>query len=502
MEPWQSWTIASLFGVGAIYYYTTSGGQKKRGSSYKPFTPKQAQRRNSSKSRNEGKDKRRKEKGASGSDYAAEDSSEIVTASAPASGNEVAKKRGGQKEQQSSKLTHGSALQANDKSSIGEAEEDDGMDNQEFAKQLSDKMQGTSLKKPDGTQNKKSRRQAKRIEAATGTNGITSKASGVLPMQENSTASSTTGADADDDRSFANSPELGATNATTPSATDVSDMLEPPAKGPSVLRLTGPENPQPQRQPKPQKAVQEPETKKQRQNRRKKEEQKAMREQDEKERRIALENQRRTVREAEGRPAKNGLESSHAPSSNAWSSPSNSNQKSSTPPAKASQNSQLLDTFEEAMPSNLAHGKAVNNIPPEEEQIKLLNEMESDNSWNTVSKGGKSKKKGDVVQTSAGNGSTNTPKPTQSGASTVTEANTGFPKGAAGTSLNAQVNGTKKEQIGAKAKGQPGSSAKATRETIDPDVWNRANIHEHPDYDPAYPYALTGHPDDSEWAVV
>jgi len=43
---------------------------------------------------------------------------------------------------------------------------------------------------------------------------------------------------------------------------------------------------------------------------------------------------------------------------------------------------------------------------------------------------------------------------------------------------------------------------KVTKEDIDPNIWNHSNIHNHPDYDPELPYALTGHPDDDEWAVV
>ncbi|KAL8866262.1 MAG: hypothetical protein Q9174_006404, partial [Haloplaca sp. 1 TL-2023] len=53
---------------------------------------------------------------------------------------------------------------------------------------------------------------------------------------------------------------------------DISDMLEAPTKGHSILRLTGTEKQKPQA--KPQKPAQQPQTKKQRQQRRKKEEKK------------------------------------------------------------------------------------------------------------------------------------------------------------------------------------------------------------------------------------
>ena len=52
-----------------------------------------------------------------------------------------------------------------------------------------------------------------------------------------------------------------------------------------------------------------------------------------------------------------------------------------------------------------------------------------------------------------------------------------------------------------KSDAQEPKHVKATYETIDHSVWTRENITEHPDYDPDFPYALTGHPDDDEWAV-
>ncbi|KAL9131081.1 MAG: hypothetical protein Q9217_000904 [Psora testacea] len=495
MEPWQNWAIACVLISGAAYYYSTTGGQKKRPSGFKPYIPKQTQRRNSWGSRNESKGKRKKEKEASGSDPAPEDTADVSAGSAPGSETDAVRKRKGEKKQQPSKLAQSSTVEI----SI----EEEGMDNLEFAKQLSDKMTGTSLKKPDRTQHKKARGQAKRAEASmVGTNGNVPKPNGVMPLQENSTASSTTGADADDDLSSANSPELGATNDTTQSARDVSDMLEPPAKGPSVLILTEPVNPQPQRQPKAQKSVQESETKKQRQNRRKKEEQKAMREQAEKERLVALENQRRTVREAEGRPAKNGLGSSQAPSSNAWSSTSKAGQTDTNLRPAALRDDPLLDTFEESTPSTSAPGKHFNELPTEEEQMKILGEMESDNAWNTVSKGGKSKKRAVNAQASAANSATDTADAGEKGASNGVAGDVSLSKEAPHTSMNVPPHGVKPRQGATETGDNPSKPLKATRETIDHSIWNHSNIHEHPDYDPAFPYALTGHPEDSEWAVV
>lgn len=504
METWQSWTIFGLASVGVAYYYTTSGGAKKRGSGWKPFTPAQAQRRNSSKLRNESRDKRRKD-----------DPDQLMDEETNAPGIPVQNGKGEKAKKKKSKK--GDAPQTDMTSSVAEqtitsedAEEREAdRDDLDFARQMKNKMTGTSLKKPDGSQNKKSRRQEKQAEGSmpAQTNGSASKANGVLPLQENSTASSTTGADADDDLSSTNSPELQAANATTPSGADVSDMLEPKGKGPSVLRLTQPENPQPQRQPKIQKPAQQEETKKQRQARRKKEEQKAMREQVEKERRVAMENQRRTAREAEGRPAKNGLGTNQQPAHNAWSSMSKAGDSNDTMSAPT-QSTGLLDTFEDETPASdqvKQNGKGAANgssstqersLPSEEEQIKLLSEMESDSAWSTVPKGGKNKKKAQDDEAPASSyGSSNASKANKPPQTAPGDA--GFPKGAPGTSLNAQANGTPKPPTQV-----AGKKIKATKDTIDHSIWNRSNIHEHPDYDPAYPYALTGHPEDSDWAVV
>ena len=508
MEAWQSWTIFGVAVAGAAFYYTTSGGQKKRGSGRKPFTPKQAQRRNASTARNESRDKRRKEREASGSDQTPDETPEAQSTSVGGRGTDNVKQRKGAKHQPSSKLAQSVVAESGSSPNAGAADGADDreeMDNLAFAKQLADTQTGTSLKKPDSTQNKQSRRQAKRAEAAAQAN--VPKTNGVLPLQESSAPSSTTGADADDDFSSTTSPEIHASDAATPSGADVSDMLEPAGKGPSILRLTSPANPPPERQPKVQKPAQEPETKKQRQARRKKEEQRAIREQEEKERRVKMENQRRTAREAEGRPAKNGLGTAQQPSKSVWTgvdkAGGNKDTMNMAPPLS---NAPLLDTFEEDASAGrsqpvanaskpTSNGKPLGDLPSEEDQMKLLNEMESDNTWNTVSKG-KSKKKGSSAQPAMTDA-----EPSKTDVSTKAPASeSAFPKGAQGTSINAQANGV------AKGATQPanttGGRMKATRETIDHNVWNRSNIHEHPDYDPAYPYALTGHPDDSDWAVI
>ena len=410
MDPWKNWAIVGIVGVGAAYYYSQSGKSKRgRGRALPLISPEQNQRRGSD-HRNGSKDKRKKKSKVSDtSDQQGSDVADVSSASAQKSTNGTVKKRKGGK-QEPSKLAQSSAVEVSTEKSAGTENDDvenEGMDNEEFARQLSGVKTGTSLKKV-ATQNdtKKAKKQGKRNEAPQAMNGSTSKSNGITSSQDMSTASSTTGADADDDLSPAMSPDLRATQATTPSSNDVSDMLEPASKGPSILRITDPVNPQSVKQPKAQKATPEPETKKQRQNRRKNEEKKAAREQAEKERRTLLEKQLRTAREAEGRPAKNGLGPAQLSSTNAWNKPANAATESTRPATEQSSVS-LLDTFEDTPttslnppstnggPNSSSVDKKVwnNDLPSEEEQMRMITEMDSDNAWSTVAKGGKSKKK-------------------------------------------------------------------------------------------------------------
>lgn len=254
--------------------------------------------------------------------------------------------------------------------------------------------------------------------------------------------SSTTGADGDDDLSSTNSPAFGATDSFTNHG-EVSDMLEAPAPGPSVLRLT--ESTQPQRVAKPRqdKAVQEQESKKQRQRKAKNEARKEELRQAEQERRVLLEKQLRTAREAEGRPAKNGVPVSKPPARNAWSASGDAGSGQSSlqaPSLAAGSNTPLLDTFDdtpkqvaEAETGQKAEAKELShtadtslysfssprnddlddvstldsvktqkpgangtshvnpntwdrNLPSEEEQMRRLSELQSDGGWKEVKK--------------------------------------------------------------------------------------------------------------------
>lgn len=188
-------------------------------------------------------------------------------------------------------------------------------------------------------------------------------------------------------------PELApVSNDQTRSSGDVSDMLEAPAAGPSVIRITGEEQKKKQKAPK---VPEVKESKKQRQNRRKVEEKAAQREADEKQRQILLENQRRSAREARGEPAKNGLGVANAPSNSAWKSGASTSNGATSAPSLQTNGTQLLDTFDHdaVSVSSSNDGPATDattpataastngDIPTEEAQIQMLAEMSG---WSEV----------------------------------------------------------------------------------------------------------------------
>ena len=566
MEPWKSWAIVGLVSFGAAYYYRKSDRSKRGRGRAPPLIPSEQSQRRGSDQRNDSKDKRKKKSKVSDtSDQPGSDVADVSSASVQANTNGTVKKRKGGKKQPS-KLAESSAVEFSPEQGVGtenDIAEDEGMNNEEFARQLSGLKIGTSLKKP-ATQNetKKTKKQGKRNEAPPqAMNGSSLKTNGIATSQDMSTASSTTGADADDDLSPAMSPDLRATQATTPSSTDVSDMLEPAPKGPSILRITEPVKPQTIRQPKAQKVTPEPETKKQRQNRQRNEEKKALRDQAEKERRVLLEKQLRTAREADGRPAKNGLGLEKPPSTNAWNK-SAGGATDPTGPVTQQSSVSLLDTLEDAPTTGLnprgtnsgANGKSIdkkvwkNDLPSEEEQMRMITELDSDNAWSTVTKGGKNKKKSsaatptdkEVIRSSGSQKKDISPVAAASLATSAsykkddskaihnnitpsimsvssadhqTSARSGIEKkdvlsggvrGAEKFSKTATLDTNDSNDESAPSKTtnvQESKHIKATYETIDHSVWTRENITEHPDYDPDFPYALTGHPDDDEWAV-
>lgn len=296
----------------------------------------------------------------------------------------------GQKEQQKSKAEY--TIVANDVD-----RDDEDINNKEFARQLSSAKAGTLMpaKSQDGAR-QRSIKQNRAQEKPT--------------VVETSSENGTTGADADDDRSSLNSPELGATTMTSPVANgDVSDMLEARAPGPSVLRVTSPTTPAVSKKAKPAATYEVAETKKQRQNRKKAEANKQAREEQEKERKVLLEKQRRTAREAEGRAAKDGstFMASKAPSTSAWPTPvtteTDVNGNTTIEAAKVD----FLDTYtpKSSAPHETTQSESelagsdwqkVAESISEEEQVRRA--LEDSDSWKTVGKEKRSKKKAQPTQ--------------------------------------------------------------------------------------------------------
>ncbi|KAK4155498.1 hypothetical protein C8A00DRAFT_41858 [Chaetomidium leptoderma] len=281
---------------------------------------------------------------------------------------------------------------------------DDGVDNREFARQLANIKQGTSLNAPKKSEEKRHKSvkqsRAQIIEDKADQNMV-------------SVPSSTAGVDADDDESSTPSPEIKAVDAS-----GVSDMLEEPkATGPSVLRLTDTDKAKPKKEKKA-KAPEKVETKKQRQNRQKAEAAKAFREETEKERRVDMEAQRRQARIAEGRSAKDGSASmAKAQQQSAWAGNGVNGSSSSNGSNGGFLPVQPLDTFDASSSyTDVSAPKAatpvkvaapvksnpadswISTLPSEEEQMEMLRGEEE---WNTVTTKKPNKKKRDVVGESA-----------------------------------------------------------------------------------------------------
>ncbi|KAL8964579.1 MAG: hypothetical protein Q9183_004353 [Haloplaca sp. 2 TL-2023] len=524
LEPWQSWAafgviiapLAIYYGVPSIQKQLQGGGSSSSNASKRRAS--QGRGSGTEARSGSGKDKKKgkaKTGGRINDDDAVEASSSFKSAK---ENKEPKSRKGGNK---SNHAAQSSAVDTTPAQGNMANDMEEDIDNREFAKQMSGLKTGTSLTKTDNSKNK-SKKQGKQAELPLNSfNAL--PVNGASTSKDLSIASSTTGADADDDLSPATSPPVGA--AQTATSGDISDMLEAPAKGHSVLRLTGTEKEKPQA--KVQKSAQQPETKKQRQQRRKNEEKKEAREQAERERKALLEKQRRTAREAEGRPAKNGVGS--APTTNAWNqSSSTNNLTSSTLPSstntmapieqtRAQEFAQaeaeeakyacfaggLLDTFDNGS-KPVANGQAKDDS---EDNSELYREREEDfydarkyfqehllprelnepddSGWKIVDKSGKAKKKAN-----AGNDKDGDRKPSGVGLSTSdTDDKTVTPKDTAPKAT------TSKSQL----EDDPPKPKKLTRHDIDHSVWTRDNIHLHPAYEPENPYALTGHPMDSDW---
>lgn len=252
---------------------------------------------------------------------------------------------------------------------------DEDIDRKEMARRLAAMKNGTSQAAAPSSKSQKKKQKKTAAQPESGSH-----------------ASSTTGADADDDLSPAASPQV---NATVPSAGYVSDMLEAPAPSASVLRVTG----NVETAPKKQKAqsFKQVETKKQRQQRLKNETRKQQVQEAEEQRRKLLERQMHIARESERREAAR----SQPPTTNAWQGKNAANGVDNAPsaataptPAPAAPPMQLLDTFEPTtVPAAPAQKKWAQGLPSEEEQMRMLGASNGEDEWTTVSTK-KPKKKG------------------------------------------------------------------------------------------------------------
>ncbi|KAJ4295878.1 hypothetical protein N0V88_004580 [Collariella sp. IMI 366227] len=263
---------------------------------------------------------------------------------------------------------------------------DDGVDNREFARQLASLKQGTNLNAPKKSDEKR-QKSVKQSRAQV----IEAKADDT----KLSAPSSTAGVDADDDESSTPSPEIKAADVA-----GISDMLEPKAAGPSVLRLTDTDKVKAKKQ-KAAKEAEKVETKKQRQNRQKAEAAKAFREETEKQRKVDMEAQRRQARVAEGRAAKDGSAFMAAQAQkSAWTSNGANGSPSSEPTNGGSV--QPLDTFDTGSYTDVSVPKIttpaksnpadswISTLPSEEEQLEMIRGEEA---WSTVTKKVGKKKK-------------------------------------------------------------------------------------------------------------
>jgi hypothetical protein len=266
---------------------------------------------------------------------------------------------------------------------VDTADDEEDINNQDFAKRLTAAKTGVAPPESAKTGNKEKR--GKKAAAPPESTG--SELSG---SHLSTRTSSTTGADADDDLSSAGSPVV---NATVPSTDFISDMLESPAPGASVLRLTGSMESAGKKQ-RPQ-SFKQVESKKQRQQRLKNEARKQQIQEAEEQRRKLLEKQLHTAREAERRAS--AQRQSASPAANAWNTKPVNNTGNGAPKVAASHNVPLLDTFQAEKPAaavtqpDRSSGTWSQDLPPEEEQMRILGVTDEED-WTTVStKKGKKK---------------------------------------------------------------------------------------------------------------
>ncbi|KAL2828484.1 hypothetical protein BDW59DRAFT_49895 [Aspergillus cavernicola] len=282
---------------------------------------------------------------------------------------------------------------------------DEEIDKKEMAKRFAAVKNGTSSSQFAGGESKS---QKKKKSKATAPRELEPSNGERSTSRVSTRTSSTTGADADDDLSSAGSPQV---NPTVPTAGYVSDMLEAPAPGASVLRVTGFVDPEQKKKVKAQnfKPV---ETKKQRQQRLKNDARKQQVQEAEEQRRKLLEKQLHSARESERREA---AKSVSAPQTNAWQTKTPNGTTQATQAAQVAQKPKaemLLDTFEPEVTSAKSPATQEWNqgLPSEEEQMRILGAGNGEDAWTTVGTK-KPKKKGGKADESEASASESQPTP-------------------------------------------------------------------------------------------
>ncbi|KAK5114923.1 hypothetical protein LTR62_002082 [Meristemomyces frigidus] len=277
--------------------------------------------------------------------------------------------------------------------SSAKSEEQEEMNNKQFAEQMLNARKGANLSAPKDKQQRQ--RTVKQGSASDRAEASASPTQDGSEEEDNVPTAATTG--------------------------DVSDMLEPVAKAPSTLRVTSSNQPEKQRAARQPKKEEEVESKKQRQNRQKKEQQRLEREAEEKERKVLEEKQRRAAREARGEPAKNGI-AAKAPASSVWTGPKPAQQN-----GEASTNGPLdgplLDTFDaestESSNGGMGHSTAATSttdaepterefpsgrLSEDQQMAMAMKQSEDESGWTTVDV--PKKKKGKKVGDEASDNST------------------------------------------------------------------------------------------------
>ncbi|KAL3468246.1 hypothetical protein BJX64DRAFT_87206 [Aspergillus heterothallicus] len=279
---------------------------------------------------------------------------------------------------------------------------DEEIDQKELAKRFAAVKNGTSSSQFASGESKSQKKKKSKATAARQPEPTNDERSA---SRVSTRTSSTTGADADDDLSSAGSPQV---NATVPAAGYVSDMLETPAPGASVLRVTGSVDSDSQKKKTKPQNFKQVETKKQRQQRVKNEARKQQVQEAEEQRRKLLEKQLHTAREAERREA---AKSTSAPQTNAWQTKDATKTVNGAPPVTLSPKVELLDTFEAvATTKSPATSQEYQALPSEEEQMRILGAANGQDAWTTVGTK-KPKKKGGKTDESEASASESQPIP-------------------------------------------------------------------------------------------